>query len=171
METTENPIRHIDELMAKYQIVDGDFSDLSKFKFEGVYIIYEGNTKNVVYIGSAYARNIDERLNQYTKKSDTGNTLMHAICKKDNNVTKVKDITSEQKESAIKKINKLKIKAIPHKDLEYQLIRDARPMYNTAGYEIDYSEEWFITKETKMKKLNFCYTMYDVNGEISKKSI
>ena len=141
MKSNNSPIKCVDELMVKYQIVDGDFSDLSKFDFEGVYIIYDDTTKEVLYIGSAYARSISKRLNQYTKKSDTGNTLMHAICKRDHDIKKVKDITLEQKNSAMQKIMTLKIKAIPHNDLEYQLIRDVCPIYNTAGCEIDYSEE------------------------------
>ena len=36
--------------------VYGDFSDLSKFDFNGVYIIYDKD--EVVYVGSAYARKI-----------------------------------------------------------------------------------------------------------------
>ena len=66
---------------------------------------------------------------------------MHAICKKDYCVAKVKDITSEQKDNAIKKILTFKIKAIPHEDLEYRLIHDGFPKYNTAGCQIDYSED------------------------------
>ena len=105
------------------------------------YIIYDGKTEDVVYIGSAYARTIKERLQQYTRKSDTGNTLLHAICKKDHNVAKVKDITLIQKNEAIKKILSFKIKAIPHEDLEYRLIHAGNPLYNTAGCQIDYSED------------------------------
>ena len=131
----------IDDLLSRHQIVEGDFENLSNFKFEGVYIIYDDATKEVVYIGSAYARTIEERLKQYKSKSNTGNTLMHAICKKDYCVAKVKDIIPEQKDNAIEKILSFKIKAIPHEDLEYRLIHDGFPKYNTAGCQIDYSED------------------------------
>ncbi|MDY3303355.1 MAG: GIY-YIG nuclease family protein, partial [Clostridia bacterium] len=107
-ETKPCDMINIDTVTAQYQIVGGDFGDLSKFDFEGVYIIYEETTKNIVYIGSAYARTIKERLEQYKRKSDTGNTLMHAICRHDNGVLKVKDIKPEHKQNAIDKILKLK---------------------------------------------------------------
>ena len=140
MNNDKRPVK-INDLLTRYQIIEGDFNNLDKFNFEGVYIIYDGKTENVVYIGSAYARTIKERLQQYKRKSDTGNTLLHAICKKDRNVAKVKDITPNQKDEAIKKILSFKIKAIPHKDLEYRLIHDGNPLYNTAGCQIDYSED------------------------------
>ncbi len=59
--------------------VYGDFSDLSKFDFNGVYIIYDKD--EVVYVGSAYARKIKKRLKQYISPTDTGNTLGKTVAK------------------------------------------------------------------------------------------
>lgn len=133
---------NINDLMQNFQVVVGDFQKLNIFNFHGVYIIYDPNNGDeVVYVGSAYVRTIESRLNQYTKAYDTGNTLMHAICKKDFNVAKVKDITKNQKDEAVKEILKLKIQAIQHNDLEYQMISKASPKYNTAGVEIDTLED------------------------------
>ncbi|MCR3906681.1 MAG: GIY-YIG nuclease family protein [Tenericutes bacterium] len=132
---------NIDDLIKNFGIIDGDFHSLDAFDFCGVYIIYDPNEKNdVVYVGSAYVRTISQRLSQYKKTYDTGNSLMHAICKKDFNVSKVSDISNEQKQDAVEKIHKLKIKAIKHKDLEYQIIQESNPKYNTAGVQIDTTE-------------------------------
>lgn len=126
----------VKNLIKKYQIVESTFKDLSKLNFFGVYIIYDTNNNEVVYVCSAYARRmIKERLSQYIKVNDSGNTLMHAICKKEYNVDKVKDITAEQRQKAVDKIKEFEIRAIPHNDLEYQLIREARPKYNSAGID------------------------------------
>lgn len=126
----------VENLIKKYQIVESTFEDLSKLDFVGVYIIYDPNNKDeVVYVGSAYVRTIKERLSQYIKWNDSGNTLMHAICKKEWDVDKVKDITVEQRQKAVDKIKKFKIMAIFHNDLEYQLISAARPKYNSAGID------------------------------------
>jgi len=117
-----------------YNWVDGNFKDLDNFNFYGVYVIYDGDNNNeVVYIGSAYAREVKDRLEQYIHKKDTGNTLMHAICIKDMGVESVKEIKDENSRKAIKQINNYKIKAIKHEDLEYKLIQKAVPKYNTAG--------------------------------------
>lgn len=127
---------NVEKLIKRYQIVESDFTNLSKLNFVGVYIIYDPSNENeVVYVGSAYVRTIKERLSQYIKVNDTGNTLMHAICKKEYNVDKVKDITHEQRCDAVDKIKKFKIRAIPHNDLEYQLISEAQPKYNSAGID------------------------------------
>lgn len=129
---------NIEDVIKKFEIVESDFSDISKFDFTGVYIIYDpesGNKNEVVYIGSAYVRTIKERLSQYIKVNDTGNTLMHAICKKEYGVDKVKNITAEQRRSAVDMIKKFKIKAIRHNDLEYQLISETQPKYNSAGID------------------------------------
>lgn len=131
----------IDELLKKHQIVEGTFDTLDCFDFSGVYIIYDGDSNEVVYVGSSYTRNISERLRQYINSKDTGNTLMYAICKEDYRVPKVKDITECQKKKAVNTIKKFKIKAIPYQDLEYQLIDQAKPKYNTAGNTIDTLEE------------------------------
>lgn len=131
----------INELMEYHKIVDGDFNNLEKFDFCGVYILYkqdenDATNEDVVYVGSAYSRKVKDRLAQYKEKNDTGNTLLHAICKKEFNVQKVKEITDDNKDKAINIILKLKIKAIIHEDLEYQLIRRANPIYNKAGNAI-----------------------------------
>lgn len=132
----------IKKLLNKHQIIDCDFKNLDNLDFCGVYIIYNPKEKDeVVYVGSAYARPIRDRLKQYIKANDTGNSLMHAICKKDFDVSKVRDITADQKERAVKKILEFNIKAIRHNDLEYQLIHDSSPKYNTAGTQID-TTEW-----------------------------
>lgn len=126
----------VENLIKKYQIVESTFEDLSKLDFVGVYIIYDPNNKDeVVYVGSAYVRTIKERLSQYIKWNDFGNTLMHAFCKKEYNVDKVKDITVEQRKDAVDKIKEFKIMAISHNDLEYQLIREAQPKYNSVGID------------------------------------
>lgn len=126
----------VENLIKKYQIVESTFEDLSKLDFVGVYIIYDPNNKDeVVYVGSAYVRTIKERLSQYIKWNDSGNTLMHAFCKKEYNVDKVKDITVEQRKDAVDKIKEFKIMAISHNDLEYQLIREAQPKYNSVGID------------------------------------
>lgn len=129
----------IEELIKEYEIVQGDFNNLNRFDFEGVYIIYEPKTREIVYVGSAYARKISERLKQYKQKDDTGNTLMHAICKKEYNVDKVKKIKNKEKNNAMKIIDSLEIYAIPHRDLEYELINKCQPIYNTAGVQLDYT--------------------------------
>lgn len=118
---------------------EGDFSDLSRFKFKGVYIIQDSNNE-IVYVGSAYTRTIEERLKQYLKINDSGNTLRNAICKEEYNVEKVKEISIENKESAVEIIKKFKISAIKHEDLEYKLIEKTHPKYNTAGNKIKYDE-------------------------------
>lgn len=126
----------MENLIKKYQIVESTFEDLSKLDFVGVYIIYDPNNKDeVVYVGSVYVRTIKERLSQYIKWNDSGNTFMHAICKKEWDVDKVKDITVEQRQKAVDKIKKFKIMAISHNDLEYQLISEARPKYNSVGID------------------------------------
>lgn len=124
----------IDDIMKNHKIVDTDFNNLSKLDFSGVYIIYDpDNNDEVVYVGSAYSRTIKERLEQYKRKNDTGNTLLHEICKKDYGKAKVKDIGSDDRKKAIDMIMHFKIKAIQHNDLEYQLIKEANPKYNTVG--------------------------------------
>ena len=126
----------INVLMKEFNPVEGDFKNLDCFDFEGVYIIFD-DTNDIVYIGSCYTRKISQRLKQYIKPNDTGNTLMHAICSKDFHVEKVKSITTDQKEAAVKKIKNFKIKAIRHEDLEYRLIKKAEPKYNTAGIDTE----------------------------------
>lgn len=125
---------NIEELTEKLKIKEADFDSLSNLDFVGVYILYDPNKNDeVVYIGSAYARTIKERLSQYISEKDTGNTLIHSIYKKDYSANKVNGITGTQRKEIIKKIKSFKIKAIQHRDLEYQLIQEANPKYNLAG--------------------------------------
>jgi len=126
----------IDKLVEEHSIVDGDFNNLSSFEFKGVYILYNSENE-VVYVGSAYARNISDRLSQYMRKKDRGNSLLHSICKFEFGVSKVEEISNKQREDALAIIKTLKIKAIHHKDLEYQLIEESQPKYNKAGTDID----------------------------------
>ena len=112
--------------------VEGSFADLSIFDFPGVYIIYD-EKDDIVYVGSAYSRNIKDRLEQYKTKSKTGNTLANNICKLDNNLKDSDMINDEQLTEAIEIIKKFKILAIPHEDLEYKLIRENKPKYNLNG--------------------------------------
>lgn len=126
-------MKKIDQIKGKTCPVEGSFNDLSVFDFPGVYIISD-KKGNIVYIGSAYARHIKVRLAQYLINSKTGNTLANKICKVDDKKIKnVEDIKKEQRLAAIEKIKEFKILAIPHKDLEYQLIKDCKPMYNSNG--------------------------------------
>lgn len=123
---------NIDNLVNDLTPIKGDFNDLSKFDFPGVYIIYDENDE-IVYIGSAYTRNISERLKQYISKSKSGNTLANDICKLDFKVEKTDAISDEQREKALKKIRKFKILAIRYNDLEYNLIQQYKPKYNLNG--------------------------------------
>ena len=121
----------------QFCLVEGSFNDLSVFDFCGVYLIINPNSNDeIVYIGSAYSRTIEERLTQYTKVNDTGNSLMHAICRKELECKTVNDITDKKKEIAVNKIKTFKIAAIKHEDLEYRLIKTIDPIYNTAGKDI-----------------------------------
>ena len=125
----------VEELLANYiGAKNGDFNDLSLFDFVGVYVIYEKNTKEVVYIGSAYARNIKKRLSQYVSPSDTGNTLGKTIAKTLSGSETYDDNAKLQIKNAVNMIkDKFAIIAIPHEDLEYKLIKDINPKYNNKG--------------------------------------
>ena len=125
----------IEELLANYISAEkGDFNDLSPFNFVGVYVIYDKNTKEVVYIGSAYARNISKRLNQYLCPTDTGNTLGKTIAKTLSGSKTYDKNAQLQINNAISIIkNNFAIIAISHEDLEYKLIKDINPVYNNKG--------------------------------------
>lgn len=111
--------------------VQGDFNDLSKFNFRGVYVICDKD--KVVYIGSAYARTIEKRLNQYISETDTGNTLGKSVAKRLSNSQKYDQAAKNKLNDAIKQIRTFIIYAFEHKDLEYQLIELAKPIYNNYG--------------------------------------
>ena len=80
--------------------VTGNFKDLSKFKFKGVYIVCD-ESDEVVYIGSAYARDIEVRLSQYIIKGDSGNTLGKSIAKKLSNSPKYDEAAEEKMTEAV----------------------------------------------------------------------
>ena len=125
----------IEELLANYLGAQkGDFNDLSPFDFVGVYIIYDKNTKEVVYIGSAYVTNIKNRLSQYISPSDTGNTLGKTIAKSLAKTESYDDYAQTKIAQAVNIIkNNFFIIAIPHEDLEYKLIKVVNPKYNNKG--------------------------------------
>ena len=122
----------INEIKKTLCPVEGSFNNLSIFDFPGVYIIFDDND-NIVYIGSAYSRDIKDRLEQYKTNSKTGNTLANNICKVENNLENGDLITEEQRKEAINRIKTFKILAIPHEDLEYKLIIKNKPKYNFNG--------------------------------------
>ncbi len=123
----------IQEILSNFHnIVSGDFNDLNVFDFKGVYMICD-KKDTVVYIGSAYARTIQIRLKQYLKPLDTGNTLGKTIAKKLSGSRKYDDTAKEKIKDAVKIIKSYKIYAIPHKDLEYELICNSKPIYNNCG--------------------------------------
>lgn len=123
----------ISELLQKnYDVVEGNFHSLSTFNFSGVYVLCENND-DVVYVGSAYSRTIKTRLEQYLRSNDSGNTLGRTIAKQ---IAKTKryDKTAKQKiGESISKIKNLKIYAIKCNDLEYQLVKIAKPKFNSSG--------------------------------------
>ncbi len=120
-----------DLLLKMSNAVQGDFNDLSKFNFRGVYVICDKD--KVVYIGSAYARTIEKRLNQYISETDTGNTLGKSVAKRLSNSQKYDQAAKNKLNDAIKQIRTFIIYAFEHKDLEYQLIELAKPIYNNYG--------------------------------------
>ena len=99
------------------KIVESDFENISKskmFNMPGVYVLVEKETQEVVYIGSAYARNLRERLLQYTRKG-SGNTL-----KKD--LIHINKTTSDDFGDYLKT---LKIYAFEEFSSEYELLDTA----------------------------------------------
>ena len=126
----------IDLWKALYDVVEGTFSDLSVFGFNGVYILCDGNG-DIVYVGSAYARTIKIRLQQYLCKRDSGNTLGKTIAKNLAGTKKYDTNAQNKMDEAIEIIKKLKIYAIKHEDLEYHIIKKAKPQYNNIGKNED----------------------------------
>lgn len=123
-------------MLLKYtHAISGDFTDLSKFNFKGVYVICDKD--DVVYIGSAYARTIKERLEQYTSVFDTGNTLGKAVAKRLSKSRKYDQAAKARLKEAINTILTFTIYAFKHDDLEYELIECAKPIYNNYGKKED----------------------------------
>ena len=97
------------------------------FNFSGIYILCDGD--EVVYVGSAYARSIHDRLLQYTHdpNTDSGNTLVKDIM----------DIKEMSKHEAIEYIKTLKVYAFENKSLEYRMIEELHKhegmIFNNAG--------------------------------------
>ncbi len=124
-----------DSFLNKMNPVYGDFSDLSKFDFNGVYIICKKD--EVVYVGSAYARTIKKRLKQYISPKDTGNTLGKTVAKELSGSKTYNQEAQAKMNEAIKRIKTFKICALHHEDLEYKLIHLAKPTYNNCGKNED----------------------------------
>ena len=120
-----------DQRLSKYleEKETGKFSDLKgkrNFKFRGIYFILEND--EIVYIGSAYTRDVHARLMQYTREKDSGNTLAQDIIdsgKRQN----VKD--------AVSYIMTLDIVAIKYSDFECDLINLTDSIINKNGYYDD----------------------------------
>ena len=110
----------------------GNFDDLTNFSFCGVYVLCD-TSGEVVYVGSSYVRNIDERLKQYLSTSDTGNTLGKTIAKSLANTDKFDGAAKNKMKEGVEKIKTFKIYAVEHNDLEYKLVRCANPIYNRIG--------------------------------------
>lgn len=100
----------------KFESIDNLTNDnlnrQENFGFPGIYILCDGD--EVVYVGSAYARNIHDRLLQYTHdpKTDSGNTLVKDIM----------DIKEMSEHEAIEYIKTLKVYAFENISLEYKMI-------------------------------------------------
>lgn len=128
----------LDDLdFSKYNYVDGDFENLDIFVFKGVYIIWDPSNSEIVYIGSAYARDIKIRLKQYLIPKNTGNTLAKTIARKNNKNCSVSKLSNSMLNIAIKQIKKYSVRAIKHQDLEYQFIEQAKPIFNKCGKKED----------------------------------
>ena len=122
----------ISEIENQYTLIEGNFCCLEKFNFKGVYILCDSNDE-VVYIGSAYSRYVSTRLKQYISETDTGNTLGRNIAKEVAGVKIYTNKAEEQIKQAIEKIKNFNIYAIKSDDLEYKLIKEISPKYNSRG--------------------------------------
>lgn len=120
-----------DLLLKESNCVCGNFKELNKFNFKGVYVICDGD--EVVYIGSAYARTIDKRLKQYICTLDSGNTLGRSVARYLFKLKKYDKSAKTKLEKAIVKIKTFSIYAFKYSDLEYKLIEMAKPIYNKYG--------------------------------------
>ena len=122
------------DVLGDKNFVISDFDNISKsddFNMPGVYILVEKESKEVVYIGSAYARNLKERLVQY-RYNGSGNTL-----KKD-----LEYIGKAGQDEFKNYLSTLEIYAFEERSSEYQLLDTAGLIVaNKAG-----------TKNNKNKK-------------------
>lgn len=126
----------IEELFLKINnVVCGNFDSLSEFNFNGDYIICDSS--EVVYVGSAYARTIEQRLKQYISNSDTGNTLGKTVAKSLSGSQAYDEQAKSKMGDAIEKIKTFTIYAIHNDDLEYKLIGLTNPIYNNCGKDED----------------------------------
>ena len=92
----------------------------NKFKFAGVYVLVDEDDE-VVYIGSAYCRNIRERLLQYQQGPNTGNSSLR------------KDFIDAKKaddNNVLDYIQSLKAYAYEDESLEYRLIAGTDSVVN-----------------------------------------
>lgn len=115
----------IKELMSKTEILNDkncetalmkEIKDKKNlFQYPGVYILTDENDE-IVYIGSAYARNLRDRLMQYQQQRNTGNNSLYLDLID-------AGITSE--ENAYSYILSLKINAYESYSEEYELIKIA----------------------------------------------
>ena len=99
------------------KIVESDFENISEsqqFNMRGVYILVEKETQEVVYIGSAYARDLIERLSQY-KWEGSGNTLKNDLI----------DIGKTTPNDFSNYLKTLKIYAFEERSSEYELLDTA----------------------------------------------
>lgn len=107
----------------------GKFSELKgnkNFKFKGIYLILDEN--KIIYIGSAYTRDVHARLMQYTREKDTGNTLAQDI---------IDSGYKKTPKEAIEYIMSLNIVAFPYTDFEYDLINKTDSIINKNGFYED----------------------------------
>lgn len=93
-----------------------------KFKYRGVYILVDND--DVVYIGSAYARNVRDRLLQYQQTQNSGNSSLYSDLIEGNKCTK---------DVAYKYIKSLTAYAFYDESLEYKLIKCCDSAVNIAG--------------------------------------
>lgn len=117
----------IDELMSKTEILKdktfetayiGEITNKEnshKFKYPGIYILTDKND-GIVYIGSAYARNLRDRLMQYHQTRNSGNNSLYLD---------LIDAGLASEENAYNYILSLKINAYESYSDEYKLIEIA----------------------------------------------
>ena len=94
-----------------------------KFKYRGVYILTDEEGE-IVYIGSAYVRNVRERLMQYQQSKNSGNSTLY------------KDLIDGGKckeDEAEKYIKSLTAHAFQDNSLEYRLIENCETAVNISG--------------------------------------
>lgn len=113
-------INELKELHPELKEKEEEYVAFSKLKenkkclqYSGVYILTDGD--EVIYIGSSYARKLRDRLMQYQRNNDSGNTL-----KKD-----LIDMGKITAEDAVGFIEKLTIHGFMDESLEYKLIKTA----------------------------------------------